>query len=454
MSSDNPGEDWLATTIGEIAEVNPARPKLAGMRDDDTVGFIPMAAVDEVAGRVSVVEPRPLADVKGKSYRTFVPRDVLFAKITPCMENGKVAVAPDLPNACGFGSTEFHVLRPREGVDPAYLWRYLRRESYRAEAERHMTGSVGQLRVPPDFIRNTPILLPPLPEQQRISKALDVADFHRHAASDRLIQGRAAMASFRQAVLTAACAGRLTEDWRIDHPDATTVEEALVESAASRRKRKSKASEVVDLELPEVPATYLTTTVGDAAVLLEYGTSQKAEADRIGIPMLRMGNIQDGELDFADLKYCTDDTEVQHLLLEPGDLLFNRTNSPELVGKTAVFRAPETMTFASYLIRVRLHPAVAEPDFVSYWINSAWGKAWAYQVKTDGVSQSNINGTKLAGMPLPLPPIDEQQEIVRRARALLGSGLTILASIEEAEDALHSAAQALADKAFRGELSV
>lgn len=165
--------------------------------------------------------------------------------------------------------------------------------------------------------------------------------------------------------------------------------------------------------------------------------------------MSRPNAIQGGEL-----KYHVLDGEIEKLLLHDGDLLFNRTNSPELVGKSAVYRGEDLMSFASYLIRVRLSPDICDPDFANYWINSAWGRAWAYLAKTDGVSQSNINSTKLAAMPIPLPPIDEQHEIVRRASKLLSTADALLARVTRSNHAVEHAALGILAKAFRGDLAV
>lgn len=92
------------------------------------------------------------------------------------------------------------------------------------------------------------------------------------------------------------------------------------------------------------------------------------------MPVLRMGNIQDGQLELSDLKFVPINDEIERLTLRRGDLLFNRTNSPELVGKSPVFDSEEDMTFASYLIRVKSDNEVADPQFVAYWLNSAWGR--------------------------------------------------------------------------------
>jgi len=122
----------------------------------------------------------------------------------------------------------------------------------------------------------------------------------------------------------------------------------------------------------DLPEGWQWTTVGEMTQKMQYGTSEKANLDESGIPVLRMGNIQDGGIDYSNLKYLPDNTKgIDGLLLEPEDLLFNRTNSAELVGKTAVYKENHPKaTFASYLIRVRLNPAMLS-DFVSYCNYSA-----------------------------------------------------------------------------------
>lgn len=311
-------------------------------------------------------------------------------------------------------------------------------------------GGVGLAHITKAKLNESMLPVPPLAQQRSIAAAVHAIEAKRQSSRVHLSVARRAIERFRQAVLAAACSGRLTADWRDAHPEAV----AAVPTVTPSRKRRSAEAEPLDLDLPEVPDTYVVTTIGAAAVILEYGTSKKADNDTTGVPVLRMGNIQDGRLALDDLKYCPTDREIERLILQTGDLLFNRTNSPELVGKAAVFHEPENMTFASYLIRVRFAPDVADPDFVNYWINSAWGRAWARHVKTDGVSQSNINGTKLGAMPLPLPPIAEQREIVRRSEALLDKANQLTTAIDAASKRIDRSSQAVLAKAFRGELTV
>jgi len=140
---------WLQTTIADICEINPTGSAM-GLSRHDAVSFIPMAAVDDAYGEIATFEDKLLSEV-AKGFTSFAENDVLFAKITPCMENGKAAIARGLTNQVGFGSTEFHVLRCREAVLPEYIYYFVRQPRFRDIAKRFFTGSGGQQRVPTDF---------------------------------------------------------------------------------------------------------------------------------------------------------------------------------------------------------------------------------------------------------------------------------------------------------------
>jgi len=158
--------------LGEVCEINPPKSEVKNLPDDMEVTFIPMSAVSEVTGKIENPEKRLLAEVRN-DYTYFREDDVLFAKITPCMENGKFAIARNLINGIGFGSTEFHILRPLGEVMPEWIHYYIRQKSFREEAARNMTGSVGQQRVPRHFLESAKIPLPPLEEQKRMITLLN-----------------------------------------------------------------------------------------------------------------------------------------------------------------------------------------------------------------------------------------------------------------------------------------
>jgi type I restriction enzyme S subunit len=165
-----------------------------------------------------------------------------------------------------------------------------------------------------------------------------------------------------------------------------------------------------------------------------------------------MGNIQDGRIVTGELKYLPQEhNEFPALLLRHDDVLFNRTNSPELVGKTAVYRGePEGASFASYLIRLRT--AGYEPDLLALYINSPLGRAWVKSVVTQQVGQANVNGTKLSHLAVPLMSKAEQSEILRRVTAAFRSIDVAASEARNASALLERLEDSILVRAFRGEL--
>ena len=163
-------QGWAAPKLEDVCDFNPKHSSAADQ--SQLVSFVPMPAVSEHSGAIDGAVDRPLSEI-WKGYTHFADGDVIFAKITPCMENGKAAVANGLTNGIACGSTEFHVLRSKGAVLPDYVWRFMRQDSFRRDAEAQMTGAVGQRRVPKPYLEQHEIPLPPLPEQRRIVRKLD-----------------------------------------------------------------------------------------------------------------------------------------------------------------------------------------------------------------------------------------------------------------------------------------
>ena len=157
---------WELVDLRTIAEVNPKLDKSV-YADKLTVSFVPMPAVEAGTGVIDVSQTRRIDEVK-KGYTPFREGDVLFAKITPCMENGKMAVVPALENDLAFGSTEFHVLRPHREIRAEYIYYFISAEQFRRDAEHNMSGAVGQRRVPTPYLAQHPVPVPPAREQVRI----------------------------------------------------------------------------------------------------------------------------------------------------------------------------------------------------------------------------------------------------------------------------------------------
>ena len=309
--------------------------------------------------------------------------------------------------------------------------------------------------------------LPPLPEQRRI-----VAEIEKHftrldASIAALKRVQANLKRYRASVLKSACEGKLVpteaelarSEGRDYEPADLLLDRIVMERRAQResqenRRGKYKQPTPPDTSnLPDLPEGWVWATVAQLSSSIQYGTSAKASADASGTPMLRMGNIRDGHLDLADLKYLPrEHPETQKTLLTPGDLLFNRTNSAELVGKSAVYKTSHpTASFASYLIRVIFLDRLF-PDYVCTYINSQHGRAYISQVKSQQVGQANVNGTKLAAMPIPLPPSAEQRRIVAEVERRLSVIQQAEAAVEASMIRAERLRQSILKQAFSGKL--
>lgn len=164
--------NWESVSLIEVCEVNPKRANIKDIPDNTQVSFIPMPAISEVLGEITNPQIKSLGEVM-KGYTNFCEGDVLFAKITPCMENGKSAIVGKLLNNIGFGSTEFHVLRCGGKLYNRYLFYMVRDITFRNKAKSIMTGAVGQQRVPKKYLENYTFLKPSYNEQMEIVRILD-----------------------------------------------------------------------------------------------------------------------------------------------------------------------------------------------------------------------------------------------------------------------------------------
>jgi type I restriction enzyme S subunit len=358
-------------------------------------------------------------------------------------------------------------IRLHPDVDPAYVALVLRHRYERGDlnAWQSQTTNIRNLDFR-EFLAGLSVPLPPLAEQRRIvARAGDLLSQARQVRA-RLSKLLPALKRFRQSVLAGAFAGRLTEDWRL-------------RSRLSEPARFSDATEwqvPEPLEYPEIPDSWTLVALDDLVSRLQYGVQNKADGDaETGVAVLRMSNIQEGRIDMAQLKYVKRDALSQRGLesfrLENGDILFNRTNSPGLVGKAAVFAYDEDddkdkdkdqvkakakvkeAVFASYLVRLNCDPGRMLAPFLCAWINSPWGRQWARSVRRDCVSQSNINTSKLRRMPVPTPPLAEQKEIVRWIEGLFRFADAVEQRVALAIARADRLAQAVLSKAFRGELA-
>ena len=334
-------------------------------------------------------------------------------------------------------------------------------------------------------ITDCSVNLVPLTRQKRIVAKIEELFSELDNGIATLKTAREQLKVYRQAVLKHAFEGKLTAKWREENADKLESPEQLLTGIQQERKVRYqqqldewkaavKAWEVNGKEgkkpgkpkplkdwgelqkdlitkLPILPDSWAWKKLGFLTTGVEYGTSAKSSESGL-IPVIRMGNLQNGGIDWSDLVYTSDFEEIEKYSLRTNDVLFNRTNSPELVGKTARYKGEQPALFAGYLIRVNQIETIALPDYVNYFLNSHIAKQYGNSVKTDGVNQSNINGEKLQNYPFPFCSIEEQSVIVE----ILDEKLSLTdASLQDIAVQLGKAEtlrQSILKKAFSGQL--
>lgn len=464
---------WQRVRLPEVVEINPPRPAKDDHASDMPVSFVPMAAVSEETGRIEEAEDRPFGEVRS-SYTAFAEGDLIWAKITPCMENGKAAVARGLTNGLGFGSTEFHVLRPGPDVLAEYLFYFVRQESIRKEAEANMTGSVGQRRVPTEFLEEMEIPLPPVEEQVRIVARLEALVGRIRRTQARLEGVPTHAQRLREAVLAAACSGRLTEDWRAAHtPEESPAAfvERLVEERRRRwaddLRRKGRDPERAKYPVPldanpdfaealeeDLPEGWALVSLDELAFHVTSGSRGWAKyyADD-GPFFIRAQNINTDALDISDAAYVrppADSAEAERTRVELGDLLITITGA--------------NVTKAAYVDRdldeayINQHVALVRPvnlemhRYLHLWTISPQHGRRQLQEAAYGAGKPGLNLTNVKELAVALPPMEEQREIVRRAERLLALAGAVEHRARTARAQTERLAQGVLDRAFSGNL--
>ena len=310
-------------------------------------------------------------------------------------------------------------------VSVEYFKRFLKSPTFIQLLKEQVKGGI-KTEIKPKHLLPLEIMLPDKQEQLSILSRFQRIENEDAELNHELSHQQTLLKKLRQQILQEAIEGKLTTDWRAQNPDVEPASEMLKRIAAEKaqlvKDKKIKAQKplppITDEEKPfELPEGWEWCRLGNVAYGFQYGTSSKS-AKTGDIPVLRMGNIQAGEIDWDNLVYSNDAAENDKYRLTEGDLLFNRTNSRELVGKTALYRGDQTAIYAGYLVRFHMADGIS-PDFANIVMNSRLHSEWCDEVKTDALGQSNINATKLSNFRFPLASMDEQEKIVDKAYKLL-----------------------------------
>ena len=463
---------WVMTTLGEACLINP-RFFTEPVGDDLELSFLPMSAVEAGTARIDLSRVRPYGDIS-KGYTRFSEGDVLFAKITPCMENGKIAIARGLSNGAGCGSTEFHVLRPWDGLSRDYLMYYLFQDEFRKDAQRNMAGTAGQLRVPAMFMSNSNIPLPPLPEQRRIVAEIEKQFTRLDASVAALKRVQANLKRYRASVLKAACEGKLvpTEavlaraDGRDYEPADQLLERILSErralwEAQEKRARKYKEPVVLDnTGLPALPEGWSYVQIEQILSLNRSGLKtgpfgsllKKHEHKKNGVPVLGIENIQRMEFVRGSKIFVTPQKaqELSSYDVQEGDILISRSGT---VGEACVLPAGiGDARLSTNLMRMTLAKEFVSPRYFCLLFNGSPTVLDQVSELCSGSTRDFLNGKILRSMVFPLPPSAEQHRIVaeveRRLSVIQQAEVAVQANLTRAE----RLRQSILKRAFEGKL--
>jgi restriction endonuclease S subunit len=340
-------------------------------------------------------------------------------------------------------------------INKYLLFKFLKSEFGVKEIIKNGRGSVrNALRF--DDLSKIEIYLPPIEVQNTFIENFKKQEYKSNLLNRQLSHQLTLLDQLNQAILQEAVQGKLVPQDPNDEPASELLKRIKAEKLngsdpSGRRKKEKPLPPIKPEEIPfEIPENWVWCRLGEVADNVEYGTSQKAEMTRDDIPVLRMNNIQSGKLDLSNLKYVSrmiDD--LPRLYLKDGDLLFNRTNSYELVGKTAVYRGSnDSMTFASYIIRVQFYKEIIS-EFISNYINSPICRETQLEpeiIQQNG--QANFNGTKLKNILVPLPPLSEQKRIVAEIERQLAQTKQLKEHIIANQAATEQLLKALLHQAF------
>lgn len=219
-------DSWEEKRLGEVCKINPSKINTKNLSDDLEVSFFPMASLSEITGEIVAPEIRTLRKVKN-GFTNFSEGDVVFAKITPCMENGKSAIIGKLINDIGYGTTEFYVLRCGEELSNKYLHYIVRRKKFRDEAKLNMTGAVGQQRVPKKYMEDYTLNLPTFSEQTEIVRIIDDLLAKEQQAKELAENALAKIDLIKKSILARAFRGELGTNNPADEPAVELLKKVL-----------------------------------------------------------------------------------------------------------------------------------------------------------------------------------------------------------------------------------
>ena len=439
-------KSWCWVKLTDVVSINPSIDK-SNFRCNDEMPFVPMSAIEAETGRIDTTERRPFAKVK-TGFTSFSSGDVLFAKITPCMENGKMAIVPVLPNGIGFGTTELHVLRPSSAVDAKLLYYFVSSASLRQEAQHQMVGAVGQKRVPKRYLETKEFPLPPLAEQGRIVEKIKRLFAQLDNGKEQLSEAHRLLSLYRQSILKDAFSGRLVSQHFNDEPIAKLFDRI--------EKIRSFATTDTDglIEGVELPESWTIVKLGEITAHFESGKRPKGGVAKIMEGVISLGgeHLQnDGTISIKNPKFVHEDfaNTLDRVRVKQDDILIVKDGAT--TGKTSLASSELVDSVINeHLFQLRPVDCI-DPKFLFFFLWSAAGKN---QIMKDfrGTAQGGITKSVLEVCKVPIAPLAEQHRIVDEIEMLFAHTGKLEKEIYNAKRSIVRCRRSILKSAFAGYL--
>ncbi|MFH4788970.1 restriction endonuclease subunit S [Vibrio alginolyticus] len=415
MRNQQAPKEWYAVQIADISIKGQQRKP----NSDESFTYVDIGSIDRDSKRISTPQRLKGEDAPSRARKVINTGDVLVSLTRPNL-NAVALVTEKYDDQ--IASTGFEVIKPIN-VDSRYIFALTRSKDFIDTISGVTQGALYPAAKSADVQAYT-FLLPPLAEQKVIAEKLDTLLAQVEAIKARLESTLQTLKQFRQSVLAAAVSGKLTEDWRLSNG---------------------------------IKSSWQDLTLGDVIINgPQNGIYKPSKLYGSGTKIIRIDGFYDGELcDWSSFKrVLVEDQEKDKWALKENDILINRVNSIEYLGKCGLVRSlPEDAIFESNIMRISVNEGKAIPEFIKIFLTSLIGLDRLRANAKLAVNQASINQKDVKSCQLELPEFNEQQEIIRRVNLLFSGTDVTEQQIHQALERVNNLTQSILVKAFRGELT-